>query len=400
MKIGIVSNLYPPQARGGAELVAQRVADALYEQGHDVFVLTTEQYHGLHSIFPHIRERHLEAVYRFFPLNLYYIKHDRYIPFPIRAFWHLIDLFSPFARRAVRHVIQDEDPDVIITHNLKGLGVSVGKEIQKQGVLHIHTLHDVQLSVPSGLLIHGKEEGGLNSGKLRKMYERGVVKSIGKPDAVVSPSKFLADFYKDRGMFSDSQMHVIPNPLPPVDCKPRGKRVPGPARFLYVGQLEKHKGIVELFEAMEHMGTDLQVHIAGDGSLSDYVTARASLDPRVHFHGFVSMQYLMNMITASDAILVPSLCYENSPTVIYESYKVGVPVIASRIGGIPELVKDGDTGILVEPGSVPSLVSAMKRIIEDKDVWWSKTQRIFEHGLKYDIKGYVSELEKIIEEIK
>ncbi len=400
MKIGIVSNLYPPQARGGAELVAQRVADALYEAGHDVFVLTTEGYHGLHSIFPHIRERHLEAVYRFYPLNLYYIKHDRYVPFPIRAFWHLIDLYSPFARRAIRSVIQDEDPDVIITHNLKGLGVSVGKEIQKQGIPHIHTLHDVQLSVPSGLLIHGKEDSGLNVGPLRKMYENGVKNSIGNPDAVISPSHFLAEFYNKRGMFSRSKTHVLPNPLPPVDCPPREKQVSGAARFLYVGQLEKHKGIVELFEAMEGLGTDVQLHIAGDGSLSDYVTARASLDPRVHYHGFVSMQHLLKIVKSSDAILVPSLCYENSPTVIYESYKVGVPVIASRIGGIPELIKDGETGILVEPGSVPELVEAMKRIATDKDVWWTKTQRIFEHGLRYGIKEYVSKLEKIIEEIK
>jgi glycosyltransferase involved in cell wall biosynthesis len=283
---------------------------------------------------------------------------------------------------------------------LKGLGVSVGKEIQKQGVPHIHTLHDVQLSVPSGLLIHGHEKGGLNSGPLRRMYEKGVTRSIGRPDAVLSPSKFLSDFYKERGMFSHSKMRVLPNPLPPVDSAPRGKRVSGPTRLLYVGQLEKHKGIIQIFDAMEKMGTDVQLHIAGDGALADYVTARASLDPRVHFHGFVSMQYLIKIVKSSDAILVPSLCYENSPTVIYESYKVGVPVIASRIGGIPELIRDGETGILIEPGSVPSLVSAIKRIHEDKDVWWTKTQRIFEHGLRYDIKEYVAELEKIIQEIK
>ena len=77
MKIGIVSNLYPPDARGGAELVAQRIADALYERGHEVFVLTTQPLEGLRSLFPRIRERTLEAVYRFFPLNVYYLRQDR-----------------------------------------------------------------------------------------------------------------------------------------------------------------------------------------------------------------------------------------------------------------------------------------------------------------------------------
>src|SRR3989338_4620052 len=61
MKIGIVSNLYPPEARGGAELVAQRVADALYQRGHEVFVLTTQPFDGIRSLFPRIRERTLEA---------------------------------------------------------------------------------------------------------------------------------------------------------------------------------------------------------------------------------------------------------------------------------------------------------------------------------------------------
>ena len=398
MKIGIVSNLYPPQARGGAELVAQRIADALYEQGHDVFVLTTEPYHGIHSFFPHIRERHLEAVYRFFPCNFYYIKHDRHVPFPVRMLWHMVDLFSPFARKAIRHVINEEDPDVIITHNLKGLGVSVGREIQKQGIPHIHTLHDVQLSIPSGLLIYKQEGGLLNSGLSRRFYEKGVKRSIGKPDVIISPSKYLSDFYKKRGLFPDSRTEVLPNPLPPVDSKPRGPRVPGPTRFLYVGQLEKHKGIMELFDAMELVGEGVELHIAGDGALADYVARRAKMDSKIRYHGFVSMEHLMKIIKNSDGVIVPSLCYENSPTVIYESYKVGVPVIASHIGGIPELVKHGETGLLVEPGNVDDLVKAMRQIQFEQEIWWRKTQQIHEHARKYDISEYLRKLEEIIKE--
>ncbi|KKW30988.1 MAG: Glycosyltransferase, partial [Candidatus Uhrbacteria bacterium GW2011_GWA2_52_8d] len=338
MKIGIVSNLYPPDARGGAELVAQRIADALYERGHEVFVLTTQPLEGLRSLFPRIRERTLEAVYRFFPLNVYYLRQDRHVPFPIRALWHLIDLFSYCGRCAIRSVIRDEDPDVVITHNLKGIGVAIGREIQRQGVPHIHTLHDVQLSVPSGLLIAGQEQSWLNRSFLRRWYERGVKREMGRPNLVLSPSRFLSDFYHERGLFTDTRVEILPNPMPPDQVRGRDSRTAQKTQFLFVGQLEEHKGIRELLQALHGFGEEIDLHIAGEGSLAEFVASSAELDSRIHFHGFTSLNHLIELLRTSDAVVVPSICYENSPTVIYESYLVGVPVIASDIGGIPELI--------------------------------------------------------------
>jgi glycosyltransferase involved in cell wall biosynthesis len=399
MKIGIVSNLYPPQARGGAELVAQRVVDALYKHGHEVFVLTTEPLSDLRSLFPLRRARHLGNIYRFFPLNFYHIKQDGRIPFLIRTLWHLIDLFHPLARFAIRRVIRLEEPDVFITHNLKGIGITIGKEIQKHGIPHIHTLHDVQLSVPSGLLIYGQESAWLNRGILRRLYEKGVMRSIGTPDVVISPSKFLADFYKKRDLFTHAKIVILPNPLPAVEEEVREKRMHIKTRFLYVGQLEKHKGIVLMLDALEQMGEDVELHIAGDGTLSEYVSLRANTDQRIRFHGFVSLSHLMRILQTSDAVLAPSLCYENSPTVIYEAFQIGVPVIASRIGGVPELIEDGVNGMLVRPGSKEELVAAMKQLAHDRDVWWGKTAEIHKGAQIYAIEKYVKRLEEVIGEI-
>jgi len=400
MKICIISNLYPPQARGGAELVAQRVADALYEKGHDVFVLTTQPFDGLRSLVPRIHTHYLGSVYRFFPLNFYHIKNDGLIPFPIRLLWHVVDLFNPFSRAAVRTLIRREEPDVVITHNLKGLGVSVGKEIQRLGVSHIHVIHDVQLSVPSGLLIYGQEDSWLNRSFLRRLYERGVRRSIGTPDLVLSPSKFLASFYQDRALFTDTRVEVLQNPLPPVEDEPRGERIAPRTRFLYVGQLETHKGIMLMLDALEAFDDDVELHIAGDGALSDYVSERAERDGRIKFHGFVSLEHLVSILQASDAVLVPSLCYENSPTVIYEAFQVGVPVIASRVGGIPELIGEGETGLLVEPNSQEALAEAMKRIHTERDVWWGKTETIRIQAQKYALQKYVKRLEALMSELK
>lgn len=399
MKIGIVSNLYPPDARGGAELVASRIADTLYERGHDVFVLTTQPFEGLRSLFPRIRERTLEAIYRFFPINLYYLRQDRHIPFPIRALWHVIDLFNPASRAAIRSIIRDEDPDVIITHNLKGIGVSIAREIQRQGVAHIHTLHDVQLSVPSGLLMAGQEKSWLNRSFLRRLYERGVRREMGKPNLVLSPSKFLADFYRERGLFTDTRVEILENPMPSDQPRRRGLRTARKTQFLYVGQLEEHKGIRELLRAVEFLGEDAELHIAGEGSLAEFVAQHAELDSRVSFHGFVSLDHLLKLLDRTDAVIVPSVCYENSPTVIYEAYLVGVPVIASRIGGIPELVKEGETGLLVTPGDEQDLARAMRAVHESRDAWWAKSSAIRVQAQKYSIKHYVDQLEKYIQEI-
>mgnify|MGYP001595155091 CR=1 FL=1 len=400
MKIGIVSNLYPPDVRGGAELVAQRIAWALYERGHEVFVLTTQPFEGVRSLFPRIRERTVEAVYRFYPLNFYYMRRDQAAPFPIRALWHLVDLVNPLSRAAIRQVIQDENPDVIFTHNLKGIGVSIGGEIQRQGVPHVHTLHDVQLSVPSGLLIAGEEERWLNRSFLRRWYERLASREIGRPDLVLSPSKFLADFYRARGMFKDTRLEVLANPLPSQrQVTVPKERIPGSTRFLYVGQLEEHKGVRLMLEALDACGEGFELHVAGEGTLATEMAARAKRDPRVFYHGFVSFDHVVDLLKVTDAALVPSVCYENSPTVIYESFMVGVPVIGSRIGGIPELIQDGETGLLVESGSVEALTRAMRRIHDEREVWWGKTDAIRAHAKQYSIERYIDRLEDFMREL-
>ena len=252
MKIGIVSNLYPPDARGGAELVAQRIACALYERGHEVFVLTTQPFDGMQSLFPTLRERTVESVYRFYPANYYYLRFDKSVPFPLRAAWHLVDLFNPFSRAAIRRVITKEKPDVVITHNLKGIGVSIGSEIQKLGIPHIHTLHDIQLSVPSGLLIYGKEDNLQNRPFLRWFYEKTVERELGRPNLILSPSRFLKDFYRSRAMFESSRFEILPNPLPSTGVSIRlSDSSPGPTRFLFAGQLENSKGIETMLDAFD-----------------------------------------------------------------------------------------------------------------------------------------------------
>lgn len=401
MKIGVVSNLYPPYVRGGAEHIAWRVAHELHVRGHDVFVVTTKPYENLSSFHAKMKEKHIEKIYRFYPMNLYHQLKDGGIPFPIRIIWHLLDTYSLHPAREVQKVFRQEEPDIVLTHNIKGLGLQAMKAIRSYGAPNIHTVHDVQLTVPSGLMIHGNEEGGLNNPILRKWYER-IIRTIMKsPEVVISPSAFLAGLYRDRGFFPQSRIEVIPNPVPTVPRKNRSSRKKeGRLVLLFAGQIEEHKGIRFLLETLNDAGIDFELHIAGEGALSDYVNDWHRRDKRIVYHGFISMNALNNLLAISDLVLVPSLCYENSPTVIYEAFGAGVPVLASDIGGIGELVKEGENGYLFIPGDKKMFLSKLRTFIAKREEFWKKADDIREGIEPNTISHYVDRLEQLMDELK
>ena len=396
MRLLIVSNLYPPYARGGAEQVALRIANELFVRGHEVSVLSTMPFAGFSSLHPRVTERDLEPIERFYPLNLYHTLNDAAYPSPVRALWHLIDLWGPHPKQALSEAIRHRAPEAVLTHNLKGLGLQAVSAIRKSGLPHVHTIHDVQLSIPSGLLIAGHERDLFTLTPARWLYERATIRAFGSPDAVISPSRFLADFYRDRGFFPDSRMEILPNPAPAFDVRPRGARQDGPLRLLYAGQLEPHKGVRFLLEALEKLTVPFELHVAGEGSLVPLIAGWASRDARVTFHGFVSLEHLSKLLQLCDATVVPSLCYENSPTVIYESLAAGTPVVASRIGGGGGLVRDGENGILFEPGNAQALVASLEKLCASLAIYRAREEEIRRGMDAYALPKYVDRLEEII----
>jgi glycosyltransferase involved in cell wall biosynthesis len=160
MKIVFISNLYPPIDRGGgAERVAQRIVDECRKRGHQVTVLSTKPFKGLSSFAFKQEPISAERLFRLFPFNVYYVLSDFKQLFPLRLLWHLIDLFAPMTNRLVKEFLEEEKPDIVFTHNLKGMGIGIARGIHELSLPWIHTLHDVQLSVPSGLLLYHKQRG-------------------------------------------------------------------------------------------------------------------------------------------------------------------------------------------------------------------------------------------------
>jgi len=394
MKIAVVTNLYPPINRGGAGVVAQRIVGELVRRGHSVVVISTMPMEA-GATSPEVRESLGETVYRFFPLNIYHTLRDFRYPYFVRLVWHLIDLFSESSAKRVESILRVEKPEIVLTHNLKGIGLRVPSVFKKLGLPWIHTVHDVQLSVPSGLLIYGHKLNWFER-IFRRPYEWAVKKMMDEPDLVISPSKFLADFYFERGFFRKTKVVVIPNPVPTLHVSPRGERMPGPLRFLFIGQLERHKGTLELLEAINLLEIPFELHIASEGTLAPLVKERSKNDPRVIYHGFVSIKSLEQLFNIVDAVVVPSKCYENSPTIIYESLQSGLPVIASDIGGVGELIHDGKNGYLVEPGSGPALAETLRKFATDVDFFRKHQEEIRASVAAYSLGSYVDGLEKIM----
>ncbi|MDA1038469.1 MAG: glycosyltransferase, partial [bacterium] len=259
MKILLLSNLFVPYTRGGAERIVELQADMLANAGHEVVVVTT-------SPDGSIPESRLDSgvnVYRFRTRNIYHSLKDTHQPFWKRLIWHWWDLHCRYPQLLVKSVIKKEEPDVIVTHNMKGFGLCAFRAIAKSGVPHVHYLHDLQLIVPSGLKIFGSENSLLVSGPFQKGYVKQVKGVVGSPDLVLSPSKYLLAEHVSAGLFPESKKEVFPNPSPWGILETSVKNSDRPV-ILYVGQLEVHKGLQVLMDAWSDR-FDADLEIVGSG---------------------------------------------------------------------------------------------------------------------------------------
>lgn len=399
MRICLISNLYPPYARGGAERVVEEEAKALKALGHDVFVVTGEPVREDGSVEPRVSDEGGVRVYRYYPLNLFFYGEIGRHGALARLLWHVRDLRNVSSARVVERILKDERPDVVHTHNLKGLGFVLPKAIRRLGIRHVHTLHDVQLAVPSGLLIKGKERGFGVDDPLSRFFARSARAAFGSPDVVVSPSRFLLRFYQERGFFPASEQVFLPNPAP--RAKPAPHAPSAETRFLFLGQIEKHKGIFLLIEAFRRLAKDrpkIRLDVVGAGSALEEATRAAGKDVRIAFFGKRAPKQFPETFAKADYTVVPSLCYENAPTVVVESFAYGVPVIAADIGGAAELVRDGENGLRFEAADMAALVAVLRRACDEKGAWPSRSRGALRSADGLAVEAHASRLADLYEE--
>ncbi len=363
MKICIISNLYPPYARGGAEQVVHQMSKELAALGHRVMVIT------LTPLSEEKEEQGNITIYRIHPRNLFFYTDAHRHNGVARLLWHILDIFHFRSRNRIKQILCEEKPDVVHTHNLMGLGFLIPRLIKKLGLRHIHTVHDVQLVEPSGIILKQKEKSWRYNGLPTKFYTWVMKTLFGSPSVVISPSQFLLQFYEARGFFQNSTRIVMRNPITLLQSLQKNRKHEI-FRFLYVGQIEEHKGVkflIETFLDFLEKQQNCELHIVGSGSSLHALQTMASSQKKIIFHGKVEREKLSGFFEASDITVVPSLCYENSPTVIFESLSFSVPVLASNIEGIAELIQEGENGMTFVVADTLSLQEKLSWCIEHPD---------------------------------
>jgi glycosyltransferase involved in cell wall biosynthesis len=260
--------------------------------------------------------------------------------------------------------------DVVHTHDRRA-GLLVRPPARIRGARVVHTYH----GLPEEIAVRIGREGeiaprppGASPARIAWLLHgylrlEAVLALFG---AVVVPSEAMARFLRARGIPA-SRVHVVPHGID-LPARPPARREPtgdGPIVVGVAANLEYHKGIDVLIEGCALARRPLRLEILGDGTWRARLERLASeLGVEARFAGHVSN--VEEQLRTMDVLAVPSRA-ENFPVSILEAMAAGLPVVATRVGGIPELVADDETGLIVEPDDPAALAAALDSLAADPD---------------------------------
>jgi glycosyltransferase involved in cell wall biosynthesis len=177
---------------------------------------------------------------------------------------------------------------------------------------------------------------------------------------IVVPSRYLAELAVRWGL-DERRIDVLPNPAPPASSV---EPEPLDGAFVFVGRLTEQKALPIAFDALARVPSARLV-VVGDGPERSALEERAaSLGGRVEFRGAVPRDAALRTLAGARAALLSS-AWENLPHAAVEALSVGVPVIATAVGGVPEVVRDEENGLLVAPNDPDALAAAMRRVLDE-----------------------------------
>jgi glycosyltransferase involved in cell wall biosynthesis len=286
------------------------------------------------------------------------------------------------AARRFERLIHVFAPDIIHVHGIhRQISPSILGVARRHMVPVVQTVHDYHHVCPADLLLYRGQEvcnprrcgkiwyGPAMAGRCvhdslaasalsaaetswsraTGVYERGIARFI-------SPSRFMAERMRDGGW--SLPVDIVPNPAA-LGPQREGQG----AGFAFVGRLVREKGAeVALAAARE---ADVKLTIAGEGPLLEGLRSEF---PESTFLGRIDGSRVERLMKEVRAVLVPSLVYENASMSVLEAMGAGVPVIASALGGLPELIRDGVEGLLVPPGEIRELAFAMRKLADDDEI--------------------------------
>lgn len=385
-KILLAHSIFRPEKRGGAEVVVDNIAYGLKRRGAIVAVATVGRKND------QIDEAGV-AVYHVAPANLFNFLDINGQPAAKRFFWHLIDMMNNTQTWRLYQIIKDFRPEAVMTHNLKGLSYLLPRVVASMGLKNIHTIHDMQLLHPSGLIPENERLGLLS-----RMYLALCRWLFGSPDTVIFPSQYIKNVYLRYGFFKHSKIRVLGNPLPDglkigirkPEAEIKKSEAAEPFTIAYAGQIEEYKGITDLIKAVDGLPGEWQLLIAGDGGAMREAVRWSVGNKRIKMLGRLTPDELERQIwSVADLLVNPSRTPESFGMNIIEAYARGVPVLAAEIGALPELVKSGETGELFRPQDIFDLKRQLEFILANREIFKSYKANAVKAAARFELGSYL-----------
>ena len=370
MKILLVNNIF--YLKGGSETAFFNTAGLLEEKGHKVSFFSTKDRANTPSAY-----------------SKYFISASDFNTRSIREKIKFSSrmLYSFYARGKIEKLLKEERPDVAHLHNIyHQISPSILHSFKKFNIPVVMTLHDYKLSCASYLLVRGNKicelcknrryywcfmTGCVKNSRVKsllntmEMYLHHKILNIyDLVNVFISPSRFLQNTLGRMGFKKD--IAYLPHFMRADTCQPGYDHEKN--YIVYLGRLSHEKGLVTLIDAVKDIkGVSLKIIGRGpaEGGLKEKVKSEGVKN--VSFLGFRGKEDLKHEIRSAMFTVASSEWYENSPYSILESFCLGRPVIGSEIGGIPELVKNGETGLTFEAGNSSDLKEKIVHFLKNPD---------------------------------
>lgn len=355
MKIVLAHNYYGFAAPSGENTVYQAEAELLRGQGHTVIEFT----------------RHSDEI------------RNRGIFGTVQG--ALSTLWNPFSARRLRQVLSREQPDILHVHNtFPLLSPSIFHAAKGLPVATVLTLHNYRTFCAAGIpmrngfpctecldrksILPSLKYGCYRGSRLATVPMAAMIalhRKAGTWDKHVDVFVALTAFQRDALVAAGLpavRMHIKPHfyPNPPIPLQ-WDERQP---KVVFIGRLGREKGVHVLVEAWRNWGADAPfLELIGDGpekTRLQETVAGAGLEDKITFAGQLPFEEVQRRLARARLLVLPSLCFEGFPMVIREALALGVPVAASRIGSIPCIIADGETGVLFEPNDAVDLERVVK----------------------------------------
>jgi len=278
---------------------------------------------------------------------------------------------------------------VACVHNtLPLLSPSIYAPLRKAGVKIIQAIQNFRLLCPAGTLYRDGApctlcvDDGLKHAVTYRCWTGSQMATLGLTrmlerhrrtqtwsrmiDLYVASNHLQRDLLVQKNIVPAEKIVVHPN-FAYADVAPKPDGAPAGDGFIFVGRLTPEKGIRALLKAAQSL-KEVKFTIAGDGPLRGEVEQACATLSNVQYAGHLPRNEVLAKVGAARALIFPSEWQEGSPFTVIEAMAAGAPVIASRIAGVADLVKDGETGLQFEPGNADKLVACVRQIQEDMEL--------------------------------